>query len=53
MGSEEEDEDKVGNLLLCCSKLLSDLDATIKFSHMLTRCMGEEGIDVSISTPLP
>jgi hypothetical protein len=53
MGHEEKVEYKVSKLLHYYLMLLSDLDLVKNLTHMLTNCMGEEGITVTISTLLP
>jgi hypothetical protein len=50
---EEKSKDQVSNFLCCCLKMLSDLEAAKKLTHMLTRCMGEEETTIAISSPLP
>jgi hypothetical protein len=39
---QEQAEDQVSNFVYYCLKLLSDHDAAIKLTHMLTSCMGEK-----------
>lgn len=51
IGREEKVKDQVSNFLSCL-KLLIDPDATRKLVHMLTNCMGEEGMTVAIFSPL-
>jgi hypothetical protein len=53
MGHEFKSEDQLSNFLRFCWKLLNYHDATIKLTHMLATCIGEEGIDITISSSLP
>jgi hypothetical protein len=53
LSREEETEYPVSIFLHCCLQFINDPDATRKLTQMLSTCMGDQGMEKVILSPLP
>jgi hypothetical protein len=53
LGPKTNMEDQISNLLLCCLRLLNDLDVAKKLMQVLATCIGKELTMRTISSSLP
>jgi hypothetical protein len=53
LGPKTNMEDQISNFLLCCLRLLNDLDAAQKLMQVLATCIGKDLTKRNISSPLP